>query len=222
MAATMVSKIHALMKKLYFYLLLSWVLTLTGSPALAEKADRDKPMNVEADNMRYDDLKQTNVFTGRVVMTKGSIIVRGARIDVRQDAAGYQYGLVTAEPGKLAYFRQKRDGVDEFIEGEAETIEYDSKADNVKLIKRAVMRRYIGSTLGDETTGAVIVYENTTGVYTVDGGVAPGSKTAGTNGTGRVRAMLSPKPAASSAAPAAPAGPGTVLRPSLRLDGEPK
>ncbi len=187
---------------------------------MAEKADRDKPMNVEADNMRYDDLKQTNVFTGRVVMTKGTIIVRGARIDVRQDAAGYQFGVVTAEPGKLAYFRQKRDNVDEFIEGEAETIEYDSKADNVKLIKRAVMRRYIGSTLGDETTGAVIVYENTTGVYTVDGGPAPGNQANAANGSGRVRAMLSPKPAASAAAPTTPATPGPTLRPSLRLDGE--
>jgi len=176
-------------------------------------------MNVEADNMRYDDLKQTNVFTGRVVMTKGTIIVRGTRIDVRQDAAGYQYGVVTAEPGKLAYFRQKRDNVDEFIEGEAETIEYDSKADNVKLIKRAVMRRYIGSTLGDETTGAVIVYENTTGVYTVDGGLAPTNQA---NGGGRVRAMLSPKPAASAPAPATPAPAGPALRPSLRLDGESK
>jgi lipopolysaccharide export system protein LptA len=218
----MVSKIHALMKKTYFYLLLVWVFALTGGAALAEKADREKPMNVEADNMRYDDLKQTNVFTGRVVMTKGSIIVRGARIDVRQDAAGYQYGVVTAEPGKLAYFRQKRDNVDEFIEGEAETIEYDSKADNVKLIKRAVMRRYIGSAVGDETTGAVIVYENTTGVYTVDGGAAPGNKAAAANGSGRVRAMLSPKPAASPTPPAASSGPGPVLRPSLRLDGEPK
>lgn len=215
----MISKIHALMKKKYFYLLLSLVFALTGGVAWAEKADRDKPMNVEADNMRYDDLKQTNVFTGRVVMTKGTIIVRGTRIDVRQDAAGYQYGVVTAEPGKLAYFRQKRDNVDEFIEGEAETIEYDSKADNVKLIKRAVMRRYIGSTLGDETTGAVIVYENTTGVYTVDGGLAPTNQA---NGGGRVRAMLSPKPAASAPAPATPAPAGPALRPSLRLDGESK
>ncbi|APW40128.1 lipopolysaccharide transport periplasmic protein LptA [Rhodoferax koreense] len=204
------------MKKNYFYLLLCLVLALTGGFANAEKADRDKPMNVEADNMRYDDLKQTNVFTGRVVMTKGTIIVRGARIDVRQDAAGYQYGVVTAEPGKLAYFRQKRDNVDEFIEGEAETIEYDSKADNVKLIKRAVMRRYIGATLGDETTGAVIVYENTTGVYTVDGNAAPAGQANG-GGGGRVRAMLSPKPAAS--APTPPATPGPALRPSLRLDG---
>jgi len=215
----MISKIHALMKKKYFYLLFSLVFALTGGVAWAEKADRDKPMNVEADNMRYDDLKQTNVFTGRVVMTKGTIIVRGTRIDVRQDAAGYQYGVVTAEPGKLAYFRQKRDNVDEFIEGEAETIEYDSKADNVKLIKRAVMRRYIGSTLGDETTGAVIVYENTTGVYTVDGGLAPTNQA---NGGGRVRAMLSPKPAASAPAPATPAPAGPALRPSLRLDGESK
>ena len=59
--------------------------------------------------MRYDDLKQTSVFTGNVVVTKGTIIIRGARIDVRQDPEGYQYGVVTAAPGKLAYFKQKRD-----------------------------------------------------------------------------------------------------------------
>ena len=77
--------------------------------AQAEKADRTKPMNIEADAMRYDDLKQTSVFTGNVVVTKGTIIIRGARIDVRQDPEGYQYGVVTAAPGKLAYYRQKRD-----------------------------------------------------------------------------------------------------------------
>ncbi|RYF73871.1 MAG: lipopolysaccharide transport periplasmic protein LptA, partial [Comamonadaceae bacterium] len=59
--------------------------------ARAEKADRAKPMNIEADSMRYDDLKQTSVFTGKVVATKGTILVRGARIDVRQDAEGFQY-----------------------------------------------------------------------------------------------------------------------------------
>ena len=76
-------------------------------------------MNIEADALRYDDLRQTSVFTGRVVVTKGTIVIRGARVDVRQDPEGYQYGVVTAEPGKLAFYRQKREGVDEFIEGEA-------------------------------------------------------------------------------------------------------
>ncbi len=94
---------------------------LAASAAKAERADRAKPMNIESDAMRYDDLKQTSVFTGAVVVTKGTIIIRGARIDVRQDPEGYQYGVVTAAPGKLAYYKQKRDapGGDEWIEGES-------------------------------------------------------------------------------------------------------
>jgi lipopolysaccharide export system protein LptA len=77
-----------------------------ASGALAERADRAKPMNVEADSLRYDDLNQTSVFTGRVVVTKGSIIIRGAKVDVKQDPEGYQFGVVTAEPGKRAFYRR--------------------------------------------------------------------------------------------------------------------
>ena len=46
--------------------------------AHAERADRDKPMNIEADALRHDELKQTSVFTGNVVMTKGSIAIHDA------------------------------------------------------------------------------------------------------------------------------------------------
>ncbi len=195
--------------------------------AHAEKADRAKPMNIEADALRHDELKQTSVFSGRVVMTKGTIILRGARLDVRQDADGYQYGVVTAEPGKRAFFRQKRDTLagapDEFIEGESEVIEYDGKADNVRFITRAELRRYRGSVLSDEITGAVIVYNNTTDVFTVDGQRAPSTSAAGAAPApgGRVRAVLSPKdPPAGAAAPqAAPAASAPVLRPSNSLGG---
>lgn len=204
------SKIHASMKHPYASLLFALAVGLTGSLAHAERADKGKPMNIEADALRYDDLKQVTVFTGRVVVTKGTIVIRGARVDVRQDAEGYQHGVVTAEPGKLAFFRQKREGVDEFIEGEGETIEYDGKADRVKFIKRAEMRRYRGATLADELNGSLIVYDNTTDVFSVDGG--PASPATG----GRVRAVLSPKQGAS--APAAPVAP-LQLRPSSSADG---
>jgi lipopolysaccharide export system protein LptA len=187
-------------------------------PVFAEKADRNLPMNVEADALRYDDLRQTSVFTGRVVLTKGTILIRGARVDVRQDAEGYQYGVVTAEPGQRAFYRQKRDGVDEYIEGEGEVIEYDGKADRVKFIRRAEMRRYRGATLADEMVGSLITYENTTDVFTVDGG--PASPTPG----GRIRAVLSPKDAASAPPAAAGARPGATppapLRPSTTLGGD--
>ena len=206
-----------LMKTPFFFLILTAALALgTVQPAAAEKGDRDKPMNAEADALRYDDLKQSSVFTGNVVITKGSTIVRGDRVDVSQDPEGYQQAVSIAAPGKLAFYRKKRDGVDEYIEGEGERIEYDSRADLVKFVKRAVMRRYNGATLVDETTGSLIVYDNNTDVFTVDGGAQ--NRTA-TNPTGRIRAMLSPRAAASAAgAPtAAPIGPVPSLRPSSTL-----
>ncbi|MBT2300230.1 lipopolysaccharide transport periplasmic protein LptA [Variovorax paradoxus] len=200
------------------------------SAAQAEKADRTKPMNIEADAMRYDDLKQTSVFTGNVVVTKGTIIIRGIRIDVRQDPEGYQYGVVTAAPGKLAYFKQKRDaGPDEWIEGESEVIEYDSRADNVKFIRRAVMRRLVGATPNDESSGPLIVYDQSNDTFTVNGSPLPPNAGVATQPGGRVKAILTPKaaasaPAAGSARPAAPAASapasGTGLRSTTTLGGE--
>lgn len=156
----------------------------------AEKADKNKPLNAEADALRYDDLKQTSVFTGNVVITKGSIIIRAARVEVKQDPEGFQFGTATAVLGQRAFFRQKRDVADEWIEGEAEAIVYDGKADSVTFTKNAVMRRYRGTTISDETTGNVITYDNTTDVFSVVGGQANASAT---NPTGRVRAVISPK-----------------------------
>ncbi len=117
-------------------------------------------MNIEADTGVADDLKQTTVFNGNVVLSKGTLLIRGAQLTYREDAQGYQYGTVIAELGKLAFFRQKREGVDEFIEGEAETIIYDGRADTVKFVTKAIMRRLKGAQLNDEMTGAVILLDN--------------------------------------------------------------
>lgn len=220
----MIARFVPLMRKRFLPILLLSALSIVAGIAHAEKADRNKPMNIEADTLRHDELKQTSVFTGRVVMTKGTIVLRGARLDVRQDPDGYQHGTVTAEPGQRAFFRQKRDSLpgqpDEFVEGEGEVIEYDGRADNVRFIRRAELRRYRGSVLNDEITGAVIVYNNLTDVFTVDGQKAPakGSETAQASG-GRVRAVLAPKEAASAATAPAPSGPAPVLRPSTTLGG---
>jgi len=184
------------------------------APAWAERADRDQPMTAEADALRYDDASQTSVFTGNVVITKGTILIRGAQVEVKQDAQGNQFGVVNGNP---AFFRQKREGVDEFIEGTAQRIEYDSRADTVRFIGNAVLRRLAGTRVNDETAGALIVYNNTTDVFTVDGG--PSNRTAG-NPTGRVRAMLTPAPKPGE--PAGPVPPPAVLKPADRLgEGRP-
>jgi lipopolysaccharide export system protein LptA len=174
-------------------LALFFVLTLAGCSlaAHAEKADRNKAMNIEADSLRYDDLKQISVFSGRVVLTKGSIVIRGVQVEVRQDPQGNQFGLVTGSSDAPAFFRQKREGLDEYIEGEGEAIEYDGLADSVKFIRRAQLRRYRGAVVADEITGAMIVYDNKNDKFSVDGSTAQGA-VAPTSG--RVRATLTPKP----------------------------
>ncbi|MBC7649141.1 MAG: lipopolysaccharide transport periplasmic protein LptA [Vitreoscilla sp.] len=210
------------MKKPILLIIALAVLVSFGfSGAHAENADRDKPMNAEADALRYDDLKQTSVFTGNVVITKGSTIIRGERVDVMQDPEGYQQAVSIAAPGKLAFYRKKRDGLDEFIEGEGERIEYDSKQDVVKFIRSAVMRRYNGAVLADETTGSQINYDNKTDVFSVDGG--PQNRSA-TNPSGRIRALLSPRVAAPSAGGPVPAplAPPATLRPSPAIGADKK
>jgi lipopolysaccharide export system protein LptA len=187
----------------------------TGSPALAERADRLKPMNIEADALLYDETRQTSVFTGNVVITKGTILIRGHKVDVRQDPQGNQFGVILGNDIQPAFFRQKREGLDEHIEGQAQRIEYDSQADTVRFTGQAVLRRYRGPVLNDETVGGLIVYNNLTAQFSVDGG--PNSRTPD-NPSGRVRAMITPNqatpPAKGQATP-----PATVpLQPSTRLE----
>jgi lipopolysaccharide export system protein LptA len=184
--------------------------------AWAEKADKNKPMFAEADALRYDDLKQTGVYTGNVVITKGTMILRGAKVDVRKDPEGFQFGTATETGGKRAFFRQKRDAPDEWIEGESETIYYDGKADTVTFTKNAVLRRYKGTVVNDEASGSQIVYDNVTDVFNVVGGAANASAS---NPTGRVRVMITPQDPSSAPRPAAP--PAT-LRPSTTVGGDRK
>ncbi|MCX8521707.1 MAG: lipopolysaccharide transport periplasmic protein LptA [Rhodoferax sp.] len=206
----------------------AWVaaaLLLLVLPAYAEKADRNKPMNIEADALRYDDLQQISVFTGRVVLSKGSILIRADKLEVRQDPDGFQYGVATGSADKLAFFRQKREAVDEFIEGQGEVIHYDGKADSVTFSRKAQLRRLRGASVADEITGSSIVYENLTDLFTVDGAAKSGSGAGAGTGpsgslgnSGRVRVMLTPKPEAAASAPADPG----KLRPSSSLEGKSK
>lgn len=186
-----------------------------ATSVLAEQADRLQPMNIEADALLYDETRQTSVFTGNVVINKGSIVIRGHKVEVKQDTQGHQLGVVLGNDSQTAFFRQKREGLDEHIEGRAQRIEYDSLADTVRFTGQAVLRRYRGKQLSDETVGGLIVYNNRTAQFSVDGG--PNSRTPD-NPSGRVRAMISPNQATPAASTPAPAPLATPLQPSTRLE----
>jgi lipopolysaccharide export system protein LptA len=174
------------------------VLALAAGTCYAEKADRDKPINLEADRVTVDDAKQLATFEGNVVLTQGTMMIRGDRMQVRQDDEGFKHGVTW---GNLAYFKQKRDGYDEYIEGWAERIEYDGRADKVQMFSRASMKR--GQ---DEVRGSYISYDANTEFFQVTGGAKAGTPS---SPDGRVRAVMQPKPKA-----APPTQPPVSLKPA--------
>ena len=188
MPNNLTSNFRALTSSAAFFI--ACALAFMPAAASAEKADRDKPITIEADKLLHDELKQISVFSGRAVLTKGSMVLRGDRIELRQDPDGYQFGMILPEDKKRAFFRQKREAVDEYIEGEALRIDYDGRADRIVLSDQAEIRRYRGTTLGDQMSGKRIVYENLSDVFTIDGQRATDKiKTPDT----RVRATLAPR-----------------------------
>jgi len=181
----------------------SALLSLWTTGSHAEKADRFNPLHVEADLPgKIDLLKQFVVFNGNVVVTKGTMTIRADRIEVHETPEGYHTAVAIGSPGKLATFRQKRDGVDEWIEGEAERREYDGKSDTVRFVNRASVRRLRGSTVADEINGNLITYDSISEVFSVSGG-APTAANPG----GRVRAVLTPREGSPAAAAASGSSP---------------
>ena len=167
--------------------------------AQAEKADRFQKLTVDADQQgRIDLVNNLVVFNGNVVVRKGSMLIQAGRVELRETAGGYHNAVAFGAEGKPAMFRQKREGVDETIEGDAERLEYDGKSDTVRFVNRASVRRLRGSSVADEISGNLVSYDSLNEVFNVSGGTAaqPG---------GRVRAVLTPREGSAAAAEAAPA-----------------
>ncbi|WP_418317292.1 lipopolysaccharide transport periplasmic protein LptA [Piscinibacter sakaiensis] len=186
-----------------FSLLAAPLLLLVGlasTPASAERADRGKPLEVVADTQgSIDVLKQVVAFSGNVVITKGTLTIKADRVEVREGPNGFRTAIAIGST-QPATFRQKRDGVDEYIEGNAARLEYDERGEVVRFINNASVRRLQGRSVAEEITGELITYDGTSEVFTVSGGTSRNA--AGGNG-GRVRAVLTPRPGSEAAAAAA-------------------
>lgn len=173
------------------------LLSCAAAVAWAERADRQQPIVVEADQPGTLDLqRQVVVFNGNVQIVQGTMTIRADRIEVRELPGGYRLAIATGLPGRPASYRQKRDGVNEFVEGSAERIEYDSRAGTLRFVGGGTVRRLRDGVVADQITGAVISWDDSAELFSVQGGVPTPD-----NPSGRVRAILTP-PGAEPAPPA--------------------
>ena len=166
-------------------LALAALLSLAAAPSHAERADRGKPVNIEADRVTVDDKNKIHIFEGHVVLTQGTLTIRSDKLVVSQDLEGYQRGIATGGEGGLARFRQKREGKNEWVDGEGERIEHDARSELSQFFLRARVKS--GE---DEVRGQYIQFNGLTETYLVTNG--PNATTVPAQ-QGRVQVTIQPK-----------------------------
>jgi lipopolysaccharide export system protein LptA len=182
-------------------LLLATLLLLWAPVCLAERADRNATMNLEADQVTMDDAQHISTFTGNVRLSQGTLLIQGDKIVVAQDKDGFKHATAY---GNTAEFRQKREGLDEYVEGYGKRIDYDMRSETLNFYEKARLKRNL-----DEFSGDHITYNAKTEIFQANGSAANSS-----NGPPqRVRAVLQPKtkknPPSTSAPGDSPLPPGT-------------
>ncbi len=160
------------------------ILAMLSQPVLAERADRDKPLQLEASRISIDDAKKIQILEGDVIVIKGTMMLRADRVVITEDQYGFQKGVAFGGKDGLARIRQKREGKDEYSEGEAERIEYNTNSEVAEFFHRAWVRS--GE---DQVKGDYIWYDGISEKYLVTAGQNRDPKAP----PARVRAIIQPK-----------------------------
>ena len=170
-----------LVKFIFAYLCL---LSISPSYVFAEKADRDKPIELESDTMTSDDSKNTSVYTGNVILTQGTLLIKADELTIREDNQGFQHSTSTGNPTS---FKQKREGKNEYIEGSAQRIEYDGRMDKVHLYSKAWVKK------GEDVVYGDYIMYDANAEFAKAMSVNTKNKAGETVPGGRTRAIIQPK-----------------------------
>lgn len=161
-----------------------------ASSASAEKADSKKPTHIEADQMNSDDVNQVTIFTGNVVIKKGTILAKAGQAKLVEDPEGYRYITLYAAPGQLASIRQKLDnGPNQWMEGYGKRIEYNDKDEVAQFFTEARGRKLEGTKVMEDISGEYLSYDAKTEFYSAFNTNEGYSRA----GAGRVTAVIQPK-----------------------------
>jgi lipopolysaccharide export system protein LptA len=155
--------------------------------APAASRDRDVPLQFDAGQMKIDGKRKVRLLIGNVQLTRGSFWLASQQVELRESPQGGDLAIATSSPSQQAHFKQKREGLDEIIDGRADRIEYDARTEIVRLIGNAMLKRLRGDEVTEQVTGQTIVYEHGKETFEVLGGGA-GS---------RVKGVVTPQPRAS-------------------------
>lgn len=166
----------------------------TASPAKKGAQPAEEPDTlILSDTLKYDDIKRQSVFTGNVIMTRGLLKLTSDVLTMHEDADGFQYGVATADKGKLVHVRQENPEKYEVIESEGLRAEYDGKKEDLVMIGQAVITRIICGKPLDSIKGERVIYHQKTDTYEAFSGAQSAAS------GGRVRSLARPRSQADAA-----------------------
>ncbi len=139
----------------------------------AQKGDETKPIQIEADHGTVDQKQMTSIFEGRVVITRGSLIVHADKATASQDPSGEK---VLTLIGKPVTFSQLTDDGGK-IEGQGNEFTYDTKSGLGVLSGRARIKKGQSIVIGDKVT-----YNSKTQVYSASSTISNGVSKKATSG----------------------------------------
>ena len=186
---------------------------VTALPATAEKADRDKPINYQADTGDVNYQTKVGTLQGNVILTQGTLTIHADKIIFHQNPDN---SVSATAYGNPLTFREKRDNVDEYYEGFAQRAEYDGQKRFLQLFDHALLRQ--GS---DEIRSNYISYNANTELFKAEGRADSRPAEAGEPPLGaRVRGVFQPQSKDGKAAAPQPNAPAP-LKPEGELATEP-
>lgn len=158
--------------------------------AQAEKADSEKPLEIESNAMSADNLRKVVVFNGAVVLTKGTIRITADRLVLTEGEQGSNQAKATGTPVRFRQRLEPKDGKEGvWLDGEALRVVYDERTERVELFDKARVTRD-----GDEVRGDYILYDQRTEFFS--------ARTDKASTSGRVRAIIQPRLKPDTGAPA--------------------
>lgn len=174
-------------ERLFLVIIMMGAALFSAGAANAERGDREQPVDIQANRITVDEASKVQTFEGNVRLVQGTLDIRAEKLVVTQDANGFQKGVAFGSATKLATFRQKREGKDEYIDGAATRIEHDANTEKTELFSDAFIKSGL-----DEVHGQYISYDARNENYVVSGNL-PGAGSTKSTASGRVRAVIQPR-----------------------------
>ncbi len=161
----------------YLLLLISSVVTQS---AFGLTADRQQPIDIQADAAVLDELKGSSVYRGNVIIEQGTLIINADEVEIITSNTQVIQIIASTDMAskKLAHYEQMPDDSDSPVFAEARKIVYLVQEERLHLSGEATLKQ-----TDDVLTGELIYYDVNEGVMSLKSG----------GGNGRIGVTISPQ-----------------------------